>query len=113
MIAKVRFQSVTNRETWLERMEVLDAETGRPMDYSTAAFRVFVTSEGEAPAGLSAPGDGVVTGTAEGIVEWLFPESAMRTLEPGHYAVGVVYEQDGRFVQLLTGILPVEDGVVA
>lgn len=113
MLARVRFPAMTNREIWLERIEIRD-EHGVPLDLSQAEIRLEVRSQPNGSAALSAgSGDGTIIGTQDGLIEWEFPESAMRGLSPGLYTVGLVYSLNERTTQVLLGDIQIDDGAVS
>jgi len=113
MLAHVRFQPITNRETWLDRVEIRD-ENGAVIDLSDADARLEVRTQPDGTTVLSArSGDGVLSTSADGIIEWQFPDAKIRALPPGLYSVGLVYTLNGITTQVLTGEIEVQDGVVS
>ena len=114
MLAEVRFEIKTNRETWLERVEVREASSGEPIDLSTAFIRLEVAAQPHGSPMLRADSEtGPITGTADGFIEWKFPANIMRTLPPGLYRVGLVYTLDEDTTQALVGDILIKDGIVS
>ena len=114
MLAKVRFPAMTNRETWLDRVEIRD-EYGVPFDLSQADIRLEVRSKpGNCGPVLSAQtGDGQISGSTDGLIEWEFSEGSMRGLSVGLYTVGLVYTLNGRTTQVILGDIQIDDGAVS
>jgi hypothetical protein len=112
MLVNVQFGAITNREDWPERVEITD-EDGTAINLSSATIRLEVRAKGSRSASLSAEsGDGVLTGNSSGVIEWRFPADDMEDLSPGTYEVGLIYTLSGRTTQVLTGFLPVHDGIL-
>ena len=114
MLAKVRFPAMTNRETWLDRVEIRD-EHGVPFDLSQADIRLEVCLQsGGRGAALSArTGDGQISGTTDGLIEWEFSEGSMRGLSAGLYTVALVYTLNERTTQVILGDIQIDDGAVS
>ena len=113
MLAKVRFPAMTNRETWLGRIEIRN-ESGIPIDLSQADIRLEVRRlPDEDGATLHAQsGDGTIFGTSEGLIEWEFPVSVMRRLDAGLFSIGLVYCLDGRTTQVILGDIQIDNGAI-
>lgn len=112
MLANVRFGAVTNRETWIDRVELRD-DSG-PVDLSAADCQLEVQSQPSGSRVLSArTGDGVITASDEGFIEWTFDARQMRNLVPGLYNVGLIYTLDSVTTQVLTGTIQIDDGFVS
>ena len=114
MLAKIRFPAMTNRETWLERVEIRD-EQGKPFDLSQADIRLEVRSQpgNRGPVLSAQTGDGQITGTTDGLIEWEFSESSMRNLSAGLYTIGLVYTLNNRTTQVILGDIQIDDGAVS
>lgn len=112
MLANVRFGTVTNRETWIDRIEIRD-DTG-PLDLSTADCQLEVQYQPNGGRALSArTGDGVLVSTDEGIIEWRFDAPQMKQLMPGLYNVGLAFTLNGITTQVLTGVIQIDDGFLS
>lgn len=112
MLAKIQFDTMTNRETWLGRVEVRDME-GNAIDLSHADIRLEVTERPHCSPVLKASSlDGSIKGSESGLIEWEFSEPQMRTLKAGFYKIGLVYTIQGRTTQVFLGDIQIEDGVV-
>lgn len=112
MLANGRFGTVTNRETWIDRIEIRD-DNG-PIDLSSADCRLEVQYQPNGGRALSArTGDGVLLSTDEGIIEWRFDAPRMKQLSPGLYNVGLIYTSDGVTTQVLTGVIQIDDGYLS
>jgi len=113
MLAHVRFQPITNRETWLDRVEIRD-ESGAVIDLSDADARLEVRAQPDGGTALSArSGDGTLSTSASGLIEWQFSETKTRNLAPGLYSVGLVYTLNGITTQVLVGEIEIVDGVLS
>ena len=114
MLAKIRFETHTNRETWLERIEIRDKETGKPLDLSQASINLEMAARPYNSPILKINSDtGNIRGTTDGFIEWEFSESAMRTLDAGFYKIGLVYTLNNRTTQVFLGDIQIEDGIVS
>ena len=113
MLSKIRFPVMTNRETWLERVEIRN-ERGTPLDLSQADIRLEVRlqSGGHGVVLSAQSGDGTIIGTFDGLIEWEFSEAAMRSLPAGLFTIGLVYTLNGRTTQVILGDVQIEDGAV-
>ena len=112
MLAKVQFDTMTNRESWIGRVEIRDME-GRPFDLSLADIRLEVAERPHCSPALKASSrDGTASGNANGLIEWEFSEQQMRALKAGFYKVGLVYTLQGRTTQVFLGDIQIEDGIV-
>ncbi|MGL5628677.1 MAG: hypothetical protein ACRDDO_06100 [Plesiomonas shigelloides] len=112
MLANVRFGTVTNRETWIDRVEIRD-DSG-PLDLSGADCQLEVQYQPNGGRALSAKtGDGVLTATSEGLIQWRFDAAQMKSLAPGLYNIGLIYTLDGITTQVLTGVIQIDDGFLS
>lgn len=111
-IRNFRFDPVTNREIWLERVQVSD-ENGVPFDLSQADPRLEVQFQPTGATALVAKaGDGQITTRDNGLIEWRFEVERMRALTPGLYTLGLVATLEGVTRQLLTGTIEIQNGFV-
>ena len=114
MLAKVRFDIRTNCETWLDRVEIRDKDTGEPLDLSQAYIRLEVVARPHNSPMLRINSEtGNIRGTEDGFIEWEFSDHTMRTMQAGFYKVGLVYTLNGRTVQVILGDIQIEDGVIS
>jgi len=112
MLANIRFGAVTNRETWIDRIELRD-DSG-PVDLSEADCQLEIQSQSGGSRVLSARiGDGVIIASSEGIIEWTFDARQMRNLVSGLYNVGLIYTLGSVTTQVLTGTIQIDDGFVS
>ena len=113
MLAKIQFDIMTNRETWVGRVEIRDLE-GHPIDLTEADIRLEVQERPYNSSVLRASSsEGTIRGDENGLIEWEFSEQIMRTLQAGLYKVGLVYALQGRTTQVFLGDIQIEDGGVA
>lgn len=111
-IRNFRFDAVTNRETWIDRVEVTD-EHGIPFDLSSSSPRLELRYQPSGSTALFAvDGDGQLNTRDGGIIEWIFDAARMRQLRPGLYHVGLVATIEGVTRQILTGTIEIQDGYV-
>ena len=108
----------TNRQSWSEVFEVIDAETGEADDISDAAEITFAVRR----KGCTSPqltltlGDGVtlVDDDTDGAFQVDVTVDQMRALcAPQTYEVGITILLQGETVQLFEGTWPIKDGVVS
>jgi len=112
MLAKVQFDTMTNRETWLGRIEIRNME-GNPIDLSAAVIRLEVKERPYNSSVLSASSsEGSIKGDDKGLIEWEFSEQKMRALKAGFYKVGLVYILQGRTTQVILGDIQIEEGII-
>lgn len=106
--------AVSNRETWTVPVEVMDTDNVA-VDITGATIVVAVTKPGDGSATLTAEvGDGVtITNATGGVFEWTFSVDDMNELDAGTYNIGVTITIDDVTTQLISGFVPVLDGVVA
>ncbi len=113
MATTLRFGAVTNRETWIDRVQVAD-ENGVPFDLSGGEFRLEVQARPSGARVLAATtGDGTLAVREDGILEWTFDVARLRPLSPGLYAVGLAGTLEGVQRQIFTGTLEIEDGYLS
>lgn len=103
--------TATNNADWSMGIQVTDANTDAPVDFTGAVIEIEVKDTNGCRRLEGSIADGRVTLPAVGTIEWLFPVDAMKGLCPGSYNMGGVYELNGATVSLFTGELIVIDGV--
>ncbi len=113
MSVKVRFGTITNREMWIERMQVTD-ENGVPFDLSGTVVNLEVQYQPSGRRVISAAnGDGQLQTDESGNIEWIIDVSRMRSLRPGLYNVGLVCRLEGTTRQILTGTIQIDSGYIS
>jgi hypothetical protein len=115
MLISGNLPPVSNRETWNEQIELRDDDTGELFDLSGLKqihIAVAPLNDGcsSVLSGTLAGGEIYIPST--GIIEWLFTESQMRTLDPGEYNVGITLTFSNETKQALVATVPVIDGIV-
>lgn len=118
--------AASNRETFQREFQITDMETGDAMTLTggTVVFEIrwrdSSPSQSDGYGGLTS--GAILTATNDDGVEFIdddltmqitFSESAMNTLCPGTYDVGMTFERDGITRQVIAGTLPVLDGKVS
>lgn len=125
-----QFPEVTNREDWSQIVGINDAETGLAVDLTGLTFQCEVrrmpprvqgsgygafydigTVNWDAPVLTAALGSGL-TVIDIGKLQISFPESKMRALDPGTYAVALTATDGTATRQIFLGRLPVLFGGV-
>jgi hypothetical protein len=115
MILMGNIAIVSNRETWIEQIELIDDETDEPYDVSDAEeahMRIVSKDDGSSISGTIINGTIVSDRFASGIIEWSFSEAQMRTLCPGEYDIGITIKFPDETKQVLAGTVSIIDGVV-
>lgn len=103
--------SATNNADWNMQIQVTDSDTGNLIDFTGASVRVQVKDASHCTKLDGSVDNGKVTIPSPGVIEWLFPETDMRTLCAGQYKIGGVYRLNDETISLFTGELAVSDGV--
>lgn len=120
--------SITTRQSFIDTIEVVDADDGSPIDLTDCAIQVALRaqgcggSNGYSPSGrggsfgstqlLATTADGTVTIPEFGVILFGFTEAQCASLCPGQYAFAVTMTRSGETIQLILGSLSVLDGVV-
>lgn len=107
---------VTNRETWQEAVQFFDHETGETIELegNIDSATITVREQGSKSQVLSGTlADGTIVLLPDGVLQWEFSASQMRTLCNRTYDVGAILTKDGQTVEFLLGTVPVLDGVVS
>ena len=114
---------VSNRQDWQFIRQVIDDDTGEPVDLAAASitFEVRQRSDdqhsgalGSSHATLSATtANGKITIVDAGTFQVWFPLADMQALAPGYYDAGCTITVNGITEQLLSATLPVVDGIVS
>ena len=120
----------SNRASYIECIEILDQETGEPIDLSDVQEIVFQAISDiyqnfvQFGYGLGFGGyigaqmitatlsGGKITIVQPGVFQVAFTRSEMNTLPGGDYNVGVTIVKDDITTEIIIGILPVREGVV-
>ncbi len=97
---------------WNVALELMDADTGDPLDLTDMQFTVTMQPirGGYMPV-VGTTSNGHVTTPDDGVVVINFMAADMRGLSVGDYAVSLKAERDGFTEHLVIGTLPVVDGV--
>lgn len=115
-MVEINFGQASNRADWApEAVQLIDDETGEPIDLAGAAITIMVRDENGSQrlrGTLDDYVDLIEQDGASTIVQWTFPASAMHGLCTGTYRVGMIAERDGETEQVILGSLPVVEGVV-
>ena len=108
---------VSRRSTYIETLELLDDETGDPIDLSGAAITVSVCrmlaaddygAVCAASCATATLGAGV-TVPEPGIIVWRFEAGALGGIAPGVALLSVLISRDGDSYEALRALLPIED----
>lgn len=102
---------VSNRADWIEAFAIDDAETGDPLDISTASEILIEVRSDDGCARLSGSlTNGEIVLVQTGVFQWTFPAARMGALQAGTYQVLCRITKDDQVVQFIIGALPVLDG---
>lgn len=106
-------KSVSNREDWKVPITVVDDDTDEAVDITGATITVAIRRQGCSSADMTLTvGSGVtITDADDGIFEFAFTVTQMRTLDPDTYDIGITVTIDGETTQLFSGTVPILDGV--
>ena len=114
---------VSNRQDWQFIRQLVDDDTGDPVDLSAASITFEVrarpddqhaSAQGSPNATLSATtANGKITIVDSGTFQVWFPLADMQALSPGYYDAGCTIAVNGITEQLLAATLPVIDGIVS
>lgn len=126
------FPAITNRQSFIDEVEVLDADDGTPVDLTGCRIVVGIRLRHyqgwgwdywpypaapslyvDAPRLVASTDDGTVTIPDLGVFFFNFTFTQIASLRPAIYDVGATVTRDGEEVELLLGQLPVLDGVVS
>jgi hypothetical protein len=115
--------AVSNRQDWQFVREIIDDDTGDPIDLTGASIVLEIREQPDdqqlgtpsyPDATLSATtANGKVTILDTGVFQVWFPLTDMQTLSPGYYDVGCTVNVNGITTQLMAAELPVVDGIVS
>jgi len=107
-------QPVSNKQSWTQAFEVIDADTGSDL-VLTGASIVFEVREPQSCAiVLSATsGNGKVTIPSTGVFQVAFPATDMKSLCAQTYEVGCTVTINDATLQYIIGTLSVLDGIVS
>jgi hypothetical protein len=98
---------------WTQLLEILDQETGEPVELAGASLLVEVRDRRCGAVVLSAGTDnGKVSVVDSGTVQISVPADETKRLRADTYDVGAVLALNGETRQLIIGSLPVVDGIV-
>lgn len=120
--------TASNRADWDEACQVIDYDTGDPIDISLCRITMTVRKlernpnyyrdgyydYAAMPVGVVLTGStdtGEITLPQLGTFEWLFDYTRMSQLFQGEYEIGIRISQDGRTVQLIVGTVKVIEGI--
>lgn len=115
-----RLSPVSNRQTWIEQISIVDDETGVGIDLTGHSLTVEVRLPGTKTALLLATtANGLVTliedeSEINSIFQFAFTDEQMDDLCAGTYEVGITDEAaTGEVTQLMIATVQVLDGIVA
>lgn len=100
-------EPITNRQTWTDRVEMVDE--------NDAPFPGLATATGGKIQVRDRNGTTVLSGTLtfmDTCFEWTFAESSVRALDPDRYDVGIQFTIGG-ITYNAVGEIAIEDGVIA
>ena len=100
----------SNKADWNFDINATDADTGLAIDFTGAVVALTVKDENDCQKLTASIGSGITQPVAT-TLEVLFTDEQMKTLDPGSYKVGAVYQLNGETNQLFYGTVSVYDGV--
>lgn len=125
------FPAITNRQGFVDEVEVIDADDGTPIDLTGSTIQVAICGQvspyfydyGHWPVSpnfgawgyprlLATTADGTVTIPEIGVFIFTFTPAQIATLCPGQYVVACNMARDGETIQPILGTMSVLDGVV-
>lgn len=119
-------EAVSNRADWFIDLQLIDEDTGQPVDDLTGVTFKMVVRTPSRPQNFTAgdycgyspqvvlsavSGDSHIEVTG-GAVEFHFTAAEMSALTQSTYEVGITATRDGVTAQELIAILPIVDGIV-
>jgi hypothetical protein len=109
------FSAVSNKQTWDERIEITDIETGEAIDLSYGVDNIIVTLRDPTSGSEVLAGD-LVDGTVYLLTDddafaFKFTPSRMDALEAKTYEIGIRIELADETAQLILGRVPVVQGL--
>jgi hypothetical protein len=111
---RVSFEPISNREDWIDQVEVRDSLTNNLVDLSTAIIMLSVRDKDTHDEVLLAQtGDGTIIIAGLGVFQFKFPVAQMHALFASKtYQVGCTVLINGVTQQFFAGSIAVIDGVV-
>lgn len=103
----------SNKADWIEALELIDSDSGEPIDISAATEIVIeLLPHGQkcSPVLSAKLSDGSIDHIETGIFQWAFTADQMGALDSSTYEVRCRITKDGIVTQLIIGTLPVLDG---
>jgi hypothetical protein len=120
----------SNRADWIDTVQVLDDDTGEPIDLSTCSITMTVTNRRRNPnayrygmGGYYGPlyldliiltgstASGEITVVDLGTFQWHFTAGQMNNMPQGEYIIGVRITQDDQSIQVMIGTVIVMEGI--
>ena len=105
---------VSTRAGWTQLFEIVDQDTGEPVDLTGASIVVEVRHPHRGAVVLSATSaNGKVSLVDVGTIQLSIAPAETQCLAPGSYDVGATIALNGETRQLIIGSLPIVDGIVS
>lgn len=102
----------SNREDYEYIAQIVDDDTGQPIDLSGATIVAQVSDQEGCQRILLGTATGEITLIEPMTFRILIPRSSMTCLSAGQYRVGLTVENAGQTTSFIIGTLPVLDGNV-
>jgi|SRR5215813_13540713 len=104
---------VSNQETWSQAIEILEAETDDPYDFSDATEITINLREGpnQFTALSLTMGNGDITVPETGVIEWKADFSRMGALFKRQYEAGIIFVFPDGKVQFFLGHVNILEGL--
>lgn len=128
---QVNFPQVSNSADWIGQVALVDDDTGEAFDTTgwsitlqvwrqtnrgqgTGAYNWAAVQSINLPILEASTSNGKLTTPETGVIQWTFRATAdMNAIPAGFYEVGMIMSKSPDTVQILIGLLPVVNGVVA
>lgn len=105
---------VSNKQTWTQVFEAIDADTGDDLDLTGASIVLEVRDPRDCSIRLSATtANGKIVIVDTGVFQVSFPASDMKTLCAQTYEVGCTVTINDATLQYIIGTVAVLDGIVS
>lgn len=103
----------SNQATWTDVVEVVDDDTGSPIDLTSALITLQVRIPDSNTQALTATVGSGITIVSLGNFQFTFARTAMQNLDPGTYDVGCVVTLNGETDELFIATVNILDGIVS
>jgi len=101
----------TNNADWNVTFIFEDADTSTPIDFTGAYVKVSIKDYDNRHCLDATTDNGMIVVSGPGTLGLSVPAAQIKSLCPGTYAIGGLYQLNGATVSLFTGELSVIDGV--